>query len=307
MTAPESSAIPHAGLGVMIVGAAALSISVSNILTPIVYDAGTNTHTLLVLRFSSFVLLSGLWLRLQGVPLRLSPRDLLICLGAGIFYTIGSGALIGAFAFIPVSLAILIFFTFPLMTRLAEGVLDRRVPSPTELGCLLAALLGLAMSLGVRIDHLNWIGLALAALAAFGVGVSFLWTGRAVKHVQPTVTTLYMAASGLLIVAPITFTTGAWAVPQPNLIDWIILSVAVLSFAAAFLGMFSGVRLIGASRTAMVMNFEPVFTISLALVFLDETLGPLQLVGAALVIAAIVTSQITSRMGVDAPKKSQER
>ena len=134
--------------------------------------------------------------------------------------------------------------------------------------------------------------------AALGVAVSFLWTGRKLRHVQPAVTTLYMALSGLLIIIPFTIAGDAWALPQPDYVSWAILSGAVLTFAVAFLAMFSGVGMIGASRAAMIMNLEPIFTIALALLLLSETLGYLQLAGAALVISAIVVSQQVCRVKI---------
>jgi drug/metabolite transporter (DMT)-like permease len=76
---------------------------------------------------------------------------------------------------------------------------------------------------------------------------------------------------------------------------WGLMAAAALTFAGAFLGMFVGVRLIGASGTAMIMNLEPVLTIVLAIVLLDENLTVHQFLGAALVVAAVFAAQIGSR------------
>lgn len=58
--------------------------------------------------------------------------------------------------------------------------------------------------------------------------------------------------------------------------------------------MFVGVNLTGPSRTAMVMNLEPVMTVGLAIIILEEGLEGNQLLGATLVIATIVATQIKS-------------
>jgi drug/metabolite transporter (DMT)-like permease len=50
--------------------------------------------------------------------------------------------------------------------------------------------------------------------------------------------------------------------------------------------------MIGAAPTAMVMNLEPVFTIALAVGLLSETLSGRKLIGAAVVLAAVGTSQL---------------
>ncbi|MEM7225266.1 MAG: DMT family transporter [Pseudomonadota bacterium] len=295
MTSLNSTKSSGKALGFIVVVAAATSISFSNILAPIVYGLGGNTETLLVFRFGSFLLVCGLWLKVQGISFVLSGRELLHCAAAGLAYTIGSGSLIAAFAFVPVSLAVLIFYTFPLITSLAECALDRRRLALSELACLLAALLGLAICLGIGFGHLNLPGLVFSVLAAVGVATSYLWSGRKLASVQPTLKTFYMAVTGWTLALCLTFGSGAWALPPIELTAMALLAAAALSFAGAFFGMFSGVHRIGASRTAMIMNLEPVITVALAILLLGEALTYYQGLGAALVVAAIFAAQITAK------------
>lgn len=279
-------------LGLAVVVATATSISFSNILAPVVYGLGSNPATLLVCRFAAFLMICGVWLKSQNISPRLGRGERLHCFGAGVAYTIGSASLVAAFAFIPVSLAVLILYTFPLITRLAECALDRRRPTPRELSALMAALAGLAICLGVGMDRLNGTGLALAFLAAVAISCSFVWTGRKLASVPSTVMTAYMAGTGLVLMLAVTLATGAWALPPSEPMASGLMAAAVLSFAGAFFGMFLGVRLIGASRTAMLMNLEPILTLVLAVLLLNEDLFAHQFLGAAVVIAAVVAAQI---------------
>lgn len=292
MTNPASIDPRGSSLGLMVVVATATSISFSNILAPVVYGLGSNPETLLVCRFAAFLLICGLWLRTQHVSLAVERRERSHCVGAGFAYTIGSASLVAAFATIPVSLAVLILYTFPLITRLTESALDRRPPTLWELAALLAALAGMALCLGVGLDRLNGTGLALAFLAAAAISCSFVWTGRKLRSVHPAVMTAHMAGTGLVLTLALTAATNAWALPPLEPMEAGLMTAAVLSFAAAFLGMFLGVRLIGASRTAMLMNLEPVLTLVLAILLLNEDLSGHQFLGAALVIGAIVAAQI---------------
>lgn len=52
--------------------------------------------------------------------------------------------------------------------------------------------------------------------------------------------------------------------------------------------LFSSMGLIGAADTSLVSTLEPVLTILLSAMFLRERLGPAQLAGAALVVAAVL-------------------
>jgi len=295
---PRSIDTSGSTLGLVVVLATATSISFSNILSPVVYALGSNPETLLVCRFASFVLVCGVWLKIRRIPVFIGPRDRIHCVGAGLAFTIGSASLVTAFALIPVSLAVLILYTFPLITRLAECALDRRGPTFWELAWLLVALAGLAICLGIGLDRLNGTGLAFAFVAAVAISCSFVWTGRQVTGVPPAVMTTYMAGTGLVVALGFTLATNAWALPPPEPVATGLMAAAALSFAGAFLGMFLGVRLIGASRTAMLMNLEPVLTVALAILLLEEELSVHQLLGAALVVAAIYAARIKPALGI---------
>jgi drug/metabolite transporter (DMT)-like permease len=282
------------GGGVAVVLFAALCISLSNVAAPFVYRGGGNAQTILVLRNVGFLLLCGLWLRAQGRFFWLDRRGQLVCLGAGTAYTLGAGGLLWSFTYLPVSLAILVFFTFPLMTALLESALARKLPGLGQAACLVAALAGLVVALEVERFSFDPRGVALAAGAALGIAVSYVWTHRGLPGAEATVMTFHMAITGLAVAGLLTAATGSFALPSANAAGWTALAASVLCFAGAFLAMFRGVRLIGAAPTAMLMNLEPVFTIALSVTLLSESLSGRKAVGAALVILAVVASQVLS-------------
>ena len=281
--------------GVALVLLAALSISLTNVSAPFVYEAGGNPQTIIVLRNLAFLVICGLWLKASGRFRWLERRAQLVCFGAGVAYTSGSAGLLLSLLYLPVSLAILIFFTFPLLTALLESILDRRLPGLGQFACLLAALTGLAVALEVERFAFPPEGVIFAAIGAVGVAVSYVWTGRALPGADSAVMTFHMAITGLVGAAFYVAATGSFALPVDGgagISGWAALVVAVVGFAVAFFAMFRGVHLIGPASTAMVMNLEPVFTIALAVALLAEALSGRKLIGAALVLAAVVASQL---------------
>ena len=85
--------------------------------------------------------------------------------------------LLGSFALIPVSLAIIITYTNPILTAVLQSLLMRRMPGVLQLLCLVAALIGVALTIGVDATGADWRGVTLAALASVGFSVSFAWNG----------------------------------------------------------------------------------------------------------------------------------
>ncbi len=100
-----------------------------------------------------------------------------------------------------------------------------------------------------------------------------------------------MSVAGLVLFTVMTVTVGSVSIGLQTTAGVLLLVAAVMCFSIAFLAMFEGVRLLGASQAGMFMNLEPVLTILLAYLVLDESLSPIQLVGTTLVVAAVLTAQ----------------
>ncbi len=279
------------GRGISVVLAAAFFISLTNVLAPIVYASGSNALTYLALRFLFFVVVCRMWFWLRGISPAVASRQRFTAYGAGAAYAIGAGSLLVSLAYIPVSMAVLILYFYPLLTMVATCALDRRPPKAIEGLCLLAAFMGLALALGVTFENLHPTGLGLATLAAFSIATFVVWSGRSLRDLDSTISTFHMAVSAAVLASLATLASGSFAMEISNALGWLIITVAVLSFTVALFAIFSGVRLVGPVRFAMLMNTEPVITIALSLMLLGESLTLQQYAGAALVIGAVAVAQ----------------
>ncbi len=146
-----------------------------------------------------------------------------------------------------------------------------------------------------------------ADLSAFALGVGaaviysvYIVTGSVVTAgLDPvTVTTVVCTAAagvtGLAVLAlilsghPQTFpATGR---------GWLsVAAIAVVGSVVAILAFFAGLRLLGPTATSVLSTAEPVVTVVLALVFLDESLGLTQLVGGVLVLGAVAVLALAQR------------
>jgi drug/metabolite transporter (DMT)-like permease len=67
-----------------------------------------------------------------------------------------------------------------------------------------------------------------------------------------------------------------------------LLSLAVVSTVVAVSLFFAGLKRVGPTSAAILSTAEPVVTVILAFLVFGELLGPLQLLGGALVIVAVL-------------------
>jgi drug/metabolite transporter (DMT)-like permease len=79
-----------------------------------------------------------------------------------------------------------------------------------------------------------------------------------------------------------------------------IAGIVLVSTVLPITAFLAGLQRVGPSTTSILSCFEPVVTVSLAMVLYGERLGPAQLAGGALVLAAVVVLQAKVRRNAPA-------
>lgn len=281
-------------LGGLLIVFSAASISLSVVLSRLVFEAGGNAATLLCLRYPLSAAMLWLLLRQSGTSAALPSRSALACYGVGLALFAQAGGYLGAVQFIPVNLAILIFYLYPLLTLLGAAVVDRRRPAIAEVVGALIVLGGLAMALSVSFEGLDPRGLALAFAAALGGGIAFIGSGRVLRGVDTLPASLHFSLAGLPAALIAASLASEFALPRGGF-GWAMLGLALTTFLLFYVSMFAGIRRLGAVPAALLFNLEPPITILLALLLLGEPMGGQQALGTALVIGGIVLAQVGAR------------
>ena len=259
-------------------------------LSRLAYDHGTNALTVLTLRYLALVVVLAAWLRLMRRSLLMTPRLIGTCFLIGVCFFTTSGGTLAAVSYIPVSLAVLLFYTYPIMTLALVSALERRAPSLLDVLAIAAAFVGVALALEVRFERLDPLGMGLALLAALGAACSFILAGRALPGAGPVLVSAYASASAFLIGLAAMLGLDALALPHSGT-GTLLLALVILIFGTAIVSMLGSLGLIGPVRSATLLCLEPVTAILIAVLALDETLSTQQwlggvLVGAAMLIAA---------------------
>jgi len=288
-TLPQARSPHWTGSGVVILGATTFGLVTTQ--SRLAYDGGSNTLTVVLVRATTFAVLFGVFLIFRGQRARLSRSGFFATLWMAALLMVMSAGYLGAVAYIPVSLAALIFYTFPFYVAILASLTRREPMTRTKAAALVVAFAGLVLALGPSLDDLNWRGIACGLAGALAMGTTVTFGGPVMRQNDPLVVNICTNAWMALALAAYMAATGGFALPTTGL-GWYCIVGATLCYLVAFTAWLLGLRLVDPIRVAILFNIEPVVTIAAAWIVLGERLGPIQLLGGSLVIAAIVAMTV---------------
>lgn len=275
------------GWGKIIALVSAACFGVAMPLAKIAFGHGTNALTLMTLRYFVLAVVLGVWLLASGNSFAMAPRTLAASVAIGVTFVGTAGGALAAIVYMPVSLAVLVFYTYPTITLLAECALERRRPHRVEVLAVALALVGLLLTLQASLDDLNFTGVGFALIASFSAASALIISGHTLQRAGMRLVGFYSCAVAFAICGVITSGLDAMSIPDTRIGLW-LLAVVIVAFSVAVVTMFASLQRIGPSRAATLFCFEPVVGIFTAILLLGERLEPQQWLGAALVGVAIL-------------------
>jgi drug/metabolite transporter (DMT)-like permease len=256
------------------------------------YGAGLGVTSLLAARF---VLAAAVfWAIVALRPASRPPRRLVLaCLALGTAgYAAQAGFFFTALQHIDASLTSLLLYTYPALVFCAAVALRREHFTPWKAGALVLASGGAALVLlGGGTGGLEATGVLLALGAAATYTTYILVADGIVARLDPFLmgALITTGAAATFLVAGAAggaLTFGGSAGGRV----WIV-AIALLSTVLPIVTFVLGMKHVGAATASIVSTVEPVVTVALAVALFGEGLGPLQLLGGALVLAAVVALQ----------------
>lgn len=212
-----------------------------------------------------------------------------------------------AVALTSVSVATLVTLgSAPLMVVTAETILTRQRPRRAVIIALALAVAGLLLLVG-RPDQVAAaggggasvaVGVGLALTSAAGFATITLLGIRPVPGLTAVPLTGFAFTFGGILLAPVALVTGtlAFDVTTPNVA--LVVFLGLIPTATAYGLFFSGVRAVGAGPASLLSLLEPITAAVLGWAVLDESLGGVGVIGAALVAAAVVLARPRPARGV---------
>ena len=294
MVAPGTQPAERRLIGVSFVLLSGAAIAVVPTAAKFAFEAGANTLTVVTLRGVLGVALTALLMVASGQAFGGTRRTLALCLCAGLAHTLVSYGFIGSVARMPVSLAVLVYSTHPVLLAVVSHWQGGEPLTVRKLVLALAALAALVLVFGRGSNALDMTGTGLGALASVAVCGMILFSARAQRDATILQVNLYTTTVATVVFAAATTADGAWSLPTGTL-GWLGLAGTGVGVTIGLLAFFASFRFISPMRATMISNVEPLLGILFAVAMLGERLDTLQWVGVALVVVALVLFEAPAR------------
>ena len=304
---PEGRPDDRTRLGYAMVATAATLFAVNGSVSKVVLDSGLSSLELAQIRATCAALgLLAFLIIFARSRLRVGRRELLFLAAFGVVgVAMVQWLYFVAIHNLPVGVALLIEFTAPLFVALfARFVYKERIRRRIWVAVILCiAGLGVVVEVWAGVAF-STVGVTAALGGAFGLTAYLLMAERERRHRDPVSLSFY----GFL------FAAALWAVVQPlwefpwnvlgdtvslqgNLSDhsapvWLMVGfIIVVGTMITFSLLTGALRHLSATRASIVATLEPVVATVVAWIWLEETFGPTQLIGGAIVLGGIFLAQ----------------
>jgi drug/metabolite transporter (DMT)-like permease len=292
VTSPAS----YRAIGIAMAIAGVVCFSFRPVLIKFAYAYVVDPVTLLALRmvFSlPFFLAAAAWVGRDATRARLTRRDVwaIFFLGFVGYYFASFVDFLGL-QYISAGLGRLILFLYPTLVVVLSVIFLHKRPSAREIVALVLTYSGVALVMSTLLGNGNAnlsLGAALCFASATGYAVYLVAGSQVVQQVgsirftaYATTVASFFCIAQFFLLRPL----AALALPLP--VYGIAIAMAIFSTVLPVFITSEALRRIGANQVALVGALGPVTTIFFGWIGLDETMTPVQLAGAALVLGGVM-------------------
>jgi drug/metabolite transporter (DMT)-like permease len=294
---------PVAGLVLTLLSA--VFLSGLGVTTQLAFDAGATVGTLLSGRFlvAAAVLWPLVWLIGSRRP---APRQVVAGLLLGVGYSAHAWLFTASLARLDAGLVDLLLFTYPALVMLGAVALRRDRWSARRGIALGTAATGTALVLVGGLGSVDPLGVTLALASAVAYAAYVLTSAGALARTDPFLLTALVTTG-----AAVTLTAAGAAQSDVSLRtdpEAFALIGAVGVVAVAGMSTFAaGIGRLGPARASIVSAVQPALTPVLGYLVFADRLGPEQVAGGMLVIAAVVILEARSVALAWLPRSERRR
>jgi drug/metabolite transporter (DMT)-like permease len=288
---PPAPAAPQRWIGAGLLAVSGAGFATLAILAKLAYAQGMRLLEILDLRFGGAALILIIFLLVRRTRVYFGFRRTLPLLLLGVVgYAVQASLYVGALQRIPASVCALLLYSYPAFVALLDWAVNRRRPTRMEWLAMGLALAGVVLTSGRigPVSTLDRLGVALVLCSAAWYAGFILASSRVIPRAGSLVGTAWITLGAFCTFTILGALTGELPTELTASRASIMLAMVVFSTILPIGTFMAGMVRVGPTAAALLSTLEPAFTVLLAAVVLREALTPAQIVGGALVLAAVV-------------------
>jgi drug/metabolite transporter (DMT)-like permease len=288
-------------LGILYTTIVAVSYAFMSIFAKLIYQYGYSPYGLILFQFLIVtVIMWGIAVPdIRKTEMRkIRKREWVDLSVVGAFWGMMTMSYFFALEMLPVSLAIVLYFLYPVLVPILKLVFERQKPAMYVIISLVmtfgGVLLGASLT-GEELQNISVQGIVLGLASAVSFALFIYYYDRPVYTLPSYLSTAVVVSASTVFLA---LFFPFFPIEHP--IDGRFLSfsllVGVLAQLVPVLFLQFAIRRIGSVLASIIQTSELPLTITLAFLFFQEPIKPIQILGIILIVSGIVYSNLKGRV-----------
>ncbi|MEG0592784.1 MAG: EamA family transporter [Coprobacillus sp.] len=273
--------------GIIFTMIATIIFGITPIIGKLTYAMGNNGIQLAFLRHLFVLPLFLIILIYKKVSFKVSKKQLIDILKVGL---IGNALtvilLYSSYSYISVGSATVLHFLYPIFVCILNFVIYKQTLNKKQLVCLVLAILGIVCFIEPSASSMFGFFLALIS----GVTFAYYMVGMdhsSIKEMHIFLFNFYLVLMNSFVMGILAYFTNQLSV-LPMLGYFYCLLVAIFTSFIGVVLLQKGIQLLGSSQTAILSTLEPITSIIVGIIFLNESLTFLKCIGCILILISTV-------------------
>lgn len=210
---------------------------------------------------------------------------------ATVSYSGGSVFYFLATKHIGTGIAMVVFYSFPVFVFLITWSLNNWRVNQFTLGSLIAVIIGLIFLKSEAQHELNTRGLIYGLIAALSYAIYVFGSQRSAKTIDTLLLTFLVCMGNTIIFFILSLYTHSFMIPQ-SLNAWMYLfAIGIIATVLPIQFLLMGLKHISSMKASILSVTEPIVTVVIGMLLLDETLSLTQSIGIVIILLGAILIQ----------------
>lgn len=274
--------------GIIYVVIATLGFSIIPILANLGLSSNLTSATLLFYRFfiAGLVFLAYCIITKRNILIKDKKQALFICI-AGVIYSVQCISFFSAFKYISPSIGEIIYHCYPLFTLILAALFLKEEVTKQKIVGVILSIVGTSIVLYAPWQVSEIRGIVYVIITALVSAIYMVYTKKYIADVDTIMLTMYLCFVCSIVYFGYSMVNGEFVIiTSINIIFY----VSMLAFWSTIIGFFAfmkAITLLSVGQVSILSLLEPIFTILLAYVILQNQLTILQIIGTGVILFAI--------------------